>query len=71
VKNRKNKIYAYSIKMDEYLHIKTAETEKVKKLTAASVLKEFNLNPTEAHELLTQVFNELESMEITEENTDK
>ena len=57
--------------MDEYLHIKTAETEKVKKLTAASVLKEFNLSPTEAHELLTQVFNELESMEITEENTDK
>jgi hypothetical protein len=57
--------------MDEYLHIKTAETEKVKKLTAAAVLKEFNLNPTECHELLTQVFNELESMEITEENTDK
>jgi hypothetical protein len=71
VKKRKNKIYAYSIKMDEYLHIKTAETEKVKKLTAAAVLKEFNLNPTECHELLTQVFNELESMEITEENTDK
>ena len=57
--------------MDEYLHIKEMETTKVKKLTAASVLKEFNLNPTEAHELLTQVFNELESMEITEENTDK
>jgi len=57
--------------MDEYLHIKTAETEKVKKLTAAAVLKEFNLSPTEAHELLTQVFNELESLEITEENTDK
>jgi len=71
VKKSKNKIYAYSIKMDEYLHIKTAETEKVKKLTAASVLKEFNLSPTECHELLTQVFNELESMEITEENTDK
>ena len=49
--------------MDEYLHIKTAETEKVKKLTAAAVLKEFNLNPTEAHELLTQVFNELEKQE--------
>jgi hypothetical protein len=57
--------------MDEYLHIKTAETEKVKKLTAAAVLKEFNLSPAEAHELLTQIFNELESMEITEENTDK
>jgi len=71
VKKSKNKIFAYSIKMDEYLHIKTAETEKVKKLTAAAVLKEFNLNPTECHELLTQVFNELESMEITEENTDK
>jgi hypothetical protein len=57
--------------MDEYLHIKETETAKVKKLTAAAVLKEFNLNPTECHELLTQVFNELESMEITEENTDK
>ena len=57
--------------MDEYLHIKETETTKVKKLTAAAVLKEFNLNPTEAHELLSQVFNELESMEITEENTDK
>ena len=57
--------------MDEYLHIKTAETEKVKKLTAAAVLKEFNLNPTECHELLTQVFNELESLEVTEENTNK
>ena len=57
--------------MDEYLHIKETETAKVKKLTAASVLKEFNLSPTEAHELLTQIFNELESMEITEENTDK
>jgi len=71
VKKRKNKIFAYSIKMDEYLHIKTAETEKVKKLTAAAVLKEFNLNPTECHELLTQIFNELESIEITEEHTDK
>ena len=57
--------------MDEYLHIKETETAKVKKLTAAAVLKEFNLSPTECHELLTQVFNELESMEITEENTDK
>jgi len=55
--------------MDEYLHIKTAETEKVKKLTAAAVLKEFNLSPTEAHELLTQIFNELEVMSETEENT--
>jgi len=55
--------------MDEYLHIKTAETEKVKKLTAAAVLKEFNLNPTECHELLTQIFNELEVMSETEENT--
>ena len=71
MKKRKNKIYAYSIKMDEYLHIKETETAKVKKLTAAAVLKEFNLSPTECHELLTQVFNELESMEITEENTDK
>jgi len=69
VKKRKNKIFAYSIKMDEYLHIKTAETEKVKKLTAAAVLKEFNLSPTEAHELLTQIFNELEVMSETEENT--
>ena len=66
MKKSKKKIYTYSIKMDEYLHIKTAETEKVKKLTAAAVLKEFNLNPTECHELLTQVFNELESMEITD-----
>jgi len=41
--------------MDEYLHIKTAETEKVKKLTAATVLKE----STECHELLTQVFNDV------------
>jgi len=71
VKTSKKKIYTYSIKMDEYLHIQETETAKVKKLTAAAVLKEFNLNPTEAHELLTQVFNELESMEITEENTDK
>ena len=52
--------------MDEYLFIKETETAKVKKLKAAAVLKEFNLNPTEAHELLTQVFNELESMEITD-----
>ena len=52
--------------MDEYLHIKTAETEKVKKLTAASVLKEFNLSPTECHELLTQVFNELEKQESSD-----
>jgi hypothetical protein len=52
--------------MDEYLHIKTAETEKVKKLTAAAVLKEFNLNPTECHELLTQVFNELEKQETSD-----
>ena len=66
MKKRKNKIYAYSIKMDEYLHIKTAETEKVKKLTAAAVLKEFNLNPTECHELLTQVFNELEKQETSD-----
>ena len=49
--------------MDEYLRIKTAETQKVKKLTAAAVLKEFNLNPTECHELLSQVFNELEKQE--------
>ena len=63
MKKSNKKIYAYSIKMDEYLHIKTAETEKVKKLTAAAVLKEFNLNPTECHELLTQVFNELEKQE--------
>jgi len=66
VKKRKNKIFAYSIKMDEYLHIKETETAKVKKLTAASVLKEFNLNPTEAHELLTQVFNELEKQESSD-----
>ena len=52
--------------MDEYLHIKTAETEKVKKLTAAAVLKEFNLSPTEAHELLTQIFNELEKQESSD-----
>ena len=57
--------------MDEYLHIQETETAKVKKLTAAAVLKEFNLSPTEAHELLTQIFNELESLRITEENTDK
>ena len=52
--------------MDEYLHIKTAETEKVKKLTAAAVLKEFNLNPTECHELLSQVFTELEKQESSD-----
>jgi len=52
--------------MDEYLHIKTAETEKVKKLTAAAVLKEFNLSPTEAHELLLQVFTELEKQESSD-----
>ena len=57
--------------MDEYLHIKETETAKVKKLTAAAVLKEFNLNPTECHELLSQVFNELEAMEITDDNTEK
>jgi len=45
--------------MDEYLHIKETETVKVKKLTAASVLKSFNLTPVEAEELLLQVFNEL------------
>ena len=66
MKKRKNKIYAYSIKMDEYLHIKETETVKVKKLTAAAVLKEFNLNPTECHELLTQVFNELEKQETSD-----
>jgi len=49
--------------MDEYLHIKETETAKVKKITAAAVLKEFNLNPTECYELLTQVFNELEKQE--------
>jgi len=52
--------------MDEYLHIKTAETAKVKKLTAASVLKEFNLSPTECHELLSQVFTELEKQETSD-----
>ena len=49
--------------MDEYLHIKETETAQVKKITAAAVLKEFNLNPTECYELLTQVFNELEKQE--------
>ena len=71
MKKRKNKIYTYSIKMDEYLHIKTAEIEKVKKLTAAAVLKEFNLNPTEAHELLTQVFNELEKQESSDADAEE
>ena len=52
--------------MDEYLHIKETETAKVKKLTAAAVLKEFNLNPIEAHELLTQIFNELEKQETSD-----
>ena len=71
MKKRKNKIYAYSIKMDEYLHIKTAETEKVKKLTAAAVLKEFNLSPTEAHELLLQVFTELEKQETSDADAEE
>ena len=57
--------------MDKYLHIKTAETEKVKKLTAVPVLKEFNLNPTEAHELLTQVFNELEKQETSDADAEE
>ena len=57
--------------MDEYLHIKTAETEKVKKLTAATVLKEFNLSPTECHELLTQVFNELEKQETSDADAEE
>ena len=57
--------------MDEYLHIKETETTKVEKLTAASVLKEFNLNPTEAHELLTQVFNELEKQEFSDGNAEE
>ena len=57
--------------MDEYLHIKTAETEKVKKLTAAAVLKEFNLSPTEAHELLLQVFTELEKQETSDADAEE
>ena len=57
--------------MDEYLHIKETETTKVKKLTAASVLKEFNLNPTECHELLSQVFNELEKQESLDGNAEE
>ena len=57
--------------MDWYLFIKEAEIAKVKKLTAAAVLKEFNLNPTECHELLSQVFNELDSMEITDANAEE
>jgi hypothetical protein len=57
--------------MDEYLHIKETETAKVKKLTAASVLKEFNLSPTEAHELLTQIFNELEKQETSDADAEE
>ena len=57
--------------MDEYLHIKETETAKVKKLTSAAVLKQFNLNPTECLELLRQVFNELESMEITDADAEE
>jgi len=45
-KKRKLK-YMHIVKMDEYLHIKETETAKVKKITAAAVLKEFNLNHTE------------------------
>jgi len=71
VKKRKNKIFAYSIKMDEYLHIKETETAKVKKLTAAAVLKEFNLSPTECHELLSQVFNELEKQETSDADAEE
>jgi len=57
--------------MDEYLFIKETETAKVKKLKAAAVLKEFNLNPTEAHELLTQVFNELEKKETSDAHAEE
>jgi len=71
VKKSKNKIFAYSIKMDEYLHIKETETAKVKKLTDAAVLKEFNLNPIECHELLTQVFNELEKQETSDADAEE
>jgi len=57
--------------MDDYLFIKETETAKVKKLKAAAVLKEFNLNPTEAHELLTQVFNELEKKETSDAHAEE
>jgi len=57
--------------MDEYLHIKETETAKVKKPTAVAVLKEVKLNPTECHELLTQVINELEKQETTDADADE
>lgn len=42
------------------------EEEKTKKLTANSVLKEFNLTPAELKELLTQIYDELEKDEKQE-----
>ena len=51
------------------MHIVKMEVEptKTKKLTANAVLKEFNLSPTECYDLLSQVFEELEKHEETDE----
>jgi hypothetical protein len=40
---------------------------KPKKITASSVCKEFNLTPVELHELLTEIYGELESINKSEE----
>ena len=46
------------------------ENTPVKKLTAASVLKKYGLNPAEADELLEQIYEELEKSNVPEEDED-
>ena len=38
----------------------TAENEKPKKITAAQILKKYNLTPNELDEMLEQIYNTLE-----------